>query len=106
MSPGSVLIVGGGTGGPSTAIALRNAGHAVHVVEPQADPHASVDGVGIGQPVYGLRALDAIGCAEACMAVGYPTTAWRRTPDETGLQEAFTAYSERRYERCRLVVES
>ncbi|CAL9636544.1 FAD-dependent monooxygenase [Streptomyces sp. enrichment culture] len=84
MSRGSVLIVGGGIGGLSTAIALRNADYDVHVVELQADLHSSVYGVGIIQPVNALRALDAIGCAQACMAVGYSTTAWGHLLDVDG----------------------
>lgn len=84
MSRSSVLIVGGGIGGLSTSIALRGAGYDVNVVEIQADLHSSVYGVGIIQPVNALRALDAIGCAEACMAVGYPTTAWGHLLDVDG----------------------
>ncbi|WP_329539531.1 FAD-dependent monooxygenase [Streptomyces sp. NBC_01358] len=84
MSRNSVLIVGGGIGGLSASIALRKAGYDVHVVEIQQDLHSSVYGVGIIQPVNALRALDAIGCAEACMAVGYATTAWGHMLDVDG----------------------
>ncbi|MFJ3143857.1 FAD-dependent monooxygenase [Streptomyces halstedii] len=84
MSRGSVLIVGGGIGGLSTGIALRGAGYDVDVVELKEDLHSSVYGVGIIQPVNALRALDAIGCAEACMAVGYRTTAWGQMLDVDG----------------------
>ncbi|MFH8804541.1 FAD-dependent monooxygenase [Streptomyces sp. NPDC017936] len=84
MSRGNALVVGGGIGGLSTAIALRNADYDVHVVELRADLHSSVHGVGIIQPVNALRALDAIGCAEACMAVGCSTTAWGRLLDVDG----------------------
>ncbi|MEE4492545.1 FAD-dependent monooxygenase [Streptomyces sp. BE230] len=84
MSRNTVLIVGGGIGGLSASIALRNAGYDIEVVEIQEDLHSSVYGVGIIQPVNALRALDAIGCAEACMAVGYPTTAWGHMLDVDG----------------------
>uniref|UniRef100_A0AAU3GTH6 FAD-dependent monooxygenase n=1 Tax=Streptomyces sp. NBC_01401 TaxID=2903854 RepID=A0AAU3GTH6_9ACTN len=84
MSRGTVLIVGGGIGGLSTAIALRNADYDVDVVEIQEDLHSSVYGVGIIQPMNALRALDAIGCAEACMAVGYSAGAWGRMLDVDG----------------------
>ncbi len=80
----SVLVVGGGIGGLSTAIALRNKGFAVNVVEIRPDLHSSVYGVGIIQPVNALRALDAIGCAKACMQAGYSTTAWGRLLDVDG----------------------
>src|SRR5690606_39249296 len=55
---GNVLIVGGGIGGLTTAIALRNADYDVHVVELRPDLHSSVSvaGVGIIQPVNALRA--------------------------------------------------
>lgn len=84
MSRSSVLVVGGGIGGLSTAIALSNAGYDVNVVELNEDLHSSVYGVGIIQPMNALRALDAIGCAEACMAVGYSTTAWGHMLDVDG----------------------
>ncbi|MFA3875513.1 FAD-dependent monooxygenase [Streptomyces sp. MMCC 100] len=84
MNRGSVLVVGGGIGGLSTAIALRGIGYDVNVVELQEDLHSSVYGVGIIQPVNALRALDAIGCAEACLAAGYSTTAWGQLLDVDG----------------------
>jgi 2-polyprenyl-6-methoxyphenol hydroxylase-like FAD-dependent oxidoreductase len=84
MSRGTVLIIGGGIGGLSTAIAVRIAGFDVKVVEKHADVHSSVYGVGIIQPINALRALDVIGCAEACMAVGYPATAWGSMYDVDG----------------------
>jgi 2-polyprenyl-6-methoxyphenol hydroxylase-like FAD-dependent oxidoreductase len=84
MSRGSVLVVGGGIGGLSAAIALRNVGYDVNVVEVRPDLHSSVYGVGIIQPVNALRALEAIGCAEACLAVGYSTTAWGQVLDVDG----------------------
>jgi 2-polyprenyl-6-methoxyphenol hydroxylase-like FAD-dependent oxidoreductase len=84
MSRGSVLVVGGGIGGLAAAIALRGADYDVNVVEIHADLHSSTYGVGIIQPVNALRALEAIGCAEACLAVGYSTTAWGRLLDVDG----------------------
>ncbi|MFF0109333.1 NAD(P)-binding protein [Streptomyces hirsutus] len=45
-SRGGALIVGGGIGGLSTALALRTAGHDAQVVELQADLHPSVCGWG------------------------------------------------------------
>lgn len=84
MSRGSVLIVGGGIGGLSTAIALRNVGYDVNVVEIQEDLHSSVFGVGIIQPMNALRALDAIGCAQPCLDVGFAAPAWGRMLDVDG----------------------
>jgi 2-polyprenyl-6-methoxyphenol hydroxylase-like FAD-dependent oxidoreductase len=84
MSRGSVLVVGGGIGGLSAAIALRGADYDVNVVEIHADLHSSVYGVGIIQPVNALRALEAIGCAQACLDAGYSTTAWGQLLDVHG----------------------
>jgi len=76
MSRGPVLVVGGGIGGLSAAIALRQKGYAVTVVERQSDVHSSVYGVGIIQPMNALRALDLIGCARDCIAAGYAAKRW------------------------------
>lgn len=84
MEQGNVLVVGGGVGGLSGAIAMAQAGHHVTVVERQSDVHASVYGVGIIQPINALRALDAIGCARDCVAAGYPATAWGSLYDVDG----------------------
>lgn len=65
-----VLIIGGGIGGLSAAIALRKLGIYVELAEIQ--PAYSVYGVGIIQPSNALRALDALGMADACMAKGSP----------------------------------
>jgi len=64
-----VLVVGGGIGGLCTAIALRRRDVAVHVVE--VNPAWDVYGVGIIQPGNALRALGALGLAEACLREGY-----------------------------------
>jgi 2-polyprenyl-6-methoxyphenol hydroxylase-like FAD-dependent oxidoreductase len=53
-------------------------------VEIKEDVHASVHGVGIVHPGNALRALDVIGCADACLEVGYSTAAWGRVLDECG----------------------
>lgn len=84
MNVESVLVVGGGIGGLSAAIALRQRGFEVAVIERYPDLHASVFGVGIIQPGNALRALDAIGCAEACIAAGYPAKQWGRMLDVEG----------------------
>jgi 2-polyprenyl-6-methoxyphenol hydroxylase-like FAD-dependent oxidoreductase len=71
MSPiERVLVVGGGIGGLSTAIALRDLGIEVDMVERNAA--WDVYGVGIIQPPNALRALGAIGVAEQCLEVGHP----------------------------------
>lgn len=65
-----VLLIGGGIGGLSATIALRQVDVDVDVVE--KDPDWSVYGVGIIQPGNALRALDAIGCAQPCAERGHP----------------------------------
>ena len=69
------LVVGGGIGGLTAAVALRRAGVSVDLVESQ--PEISVDGVGIIQPNNTLRALDRIGLAQACVRLGGPFPGWR-----------------------------
>jgi 2-polyprenyl-6-methoxyphenol hydroxylase-like FAD-dependent oxidoreductase len=64
-----VLVVGGGIGGLSTAIALRQRGADVDVVE--VNPKWDVYGVGIIQPANAIRALDALGLAEQAVAQGF-----------------------------------
>ena len=54
-----VLIVGGGIGGLTAAIALTGHGHAVTVIE--RDPEWSVYGVGIIQQGNVLRAMKQLG---------------------------------------------
>ncbi|ABG05178.1 monooxygenase, FAD-binding protein [Rubrobacter xylanophilus DSM 9941] len=65
-----VLVVGGGIGGLSAAIALRKRGVEVDVVE--VNPKWDVYGVGIIQPANQIRALAAIGLGERCVQEGYP----------------------------------
>ena len=84
MSRGTILVVGGGIGGLSAAIALSMAKYDVTVVERYADVHSSVYGVGIIQPSNALRALDAIDCAEACIAAGYPAKGWGKMYNAEG----------------------
>ena len=81
MKTQEILIIGGGIGGISAAIAMRNKGFSVKIVELRPDRHSSVYGVGIIQPVNALRALAAIGCADACMEAGYATRAWGKVLD-------------------------
>jgi 2-polyprenyl-6-methoxyphenol hydroxylase-like FAD-dependent oxidoreductase len=64
-----VLVVGGGIGGLSTAIALRRRGVDVDVVE--INPKWDVYGVGIIQPANAIRALDALGLAEQVVEQGF-----------------------------------
>jgi 2-polyprenyl-6-methoxyphenol hydroxylase-like FAD-dependent oxidoreductase len=84
MTQRKVLIVGGGIGGLATAVALRQAGFTVSVLEREHDLHSSVFGVGIIQPSNALRALDVIGCAQACIDEGYAAEAWGAMYDIEG----------------------
>jgi 2-polyprenyl-6-methoxyphenol hydroxylase-like FAD-dependent oxidoreductase len=70
-----VLVVGGGIGGLTAGIALRQRGIEVDQVE--IKPVMTVYGVGIIQPNNTLRALDKIGLAQACVDVGAPYPGWR-----------------------------
>jgi 2-polyprenyl-6-methoxyphenol hydroxylase-like FAD-dependent oxidoreductase len=65
-----VLVVGGGIGGLSTTIALRQAGFDVDLVE--KNPAWDVYGVGIIQPGNALRALNELGLAREAVAQGHP----------------------------------
>ena len=64
-----VLIVGGGIGGLSLAVALGRQGIKATIVE--IKPGHNVYGVGIIQPGNALRALNTLGLMERCLAKGY-----------------------------------
>lgn len=70
-----VLIVGGGIGGLTAAVALAQAGIAVELVEIKSE--WTVYGVGIIQPNNALRALGRIGLAAPCLAAGSAFSGWR-----------------------------
>ena len=71
----NALVIGGGIGGLTAGVALRQAGIAVDLVEVQ--PEFSVYGVGIIQPNNTLRALDRIGLARRCVELGAAFPGWR-----------------------------
>ena len=71
----NALVIGGGIGGLTAGVALRQAGIAVDLVEIQ--PKFSVYGVGIIQPNNTLRALDRIGLARRCVELGAAFPGWR-----------------------------
>lgn len=65
-----VLVVGGGIGGLSAALALRQGGIEVDLVE--INQHWTVYHVGIVVQGNALRAMAALGVAEKCVAAGFP----------------------------------
>jgi 2-polyprenyl-6-methoxyphenol hydroxylase-like FAD-dependent oxidoreductase len=69
-----VLIVGAGVGGLAAAVAFRQGGIIVDIIE--KTPDWAVYGVGIIQPNNTLRALDKIGLAQACVENGAPFSGW------------------------------
>jgi 2-polyprenyl-6-methoxyphenol hydroxylase-like FAD-dependent oxidoreductase len=69
------LVIGGGIGGLTAGVALRQAGIAVDLVE--INPKFTVYGVGIIQPNNTLRALDRIGLAAECVERGAAFSGWR-----------------------------
>jgi 2-polyprenyl-6-methoxyphenol hydroxylase-like FAD-dependent oxidoreductase len=71
----NVLVIGGGIGGLTAGVALRQAGIAVDLIE--VNPTFSVYGVGIIQPNNTLRALNRIGLAKRCVALGTGFPGWR-----------------------------
>lgn len=66
----NILIIGGGIGGLTSAIALRRDGHRVTVIE--KDPAWSVYGVGIIQQSNVIRAMAELGLVDDYMAAGVP----------------------------------
>ncbi|WP_070156966.1 FAD-dependent monooxygenase [Sphingobium phenoxybenzoativorans] len=71
----NALVIGGGIGGLTAGVALRQSGIDVDLVETK--PNFSVYGVGIIQPNNTLRALDQIGLAARCVELGTPFPGWR-----------------------------
>jgi len=69
------LVTGAGIGGLTTAIALRQQGINVDLVE--IAPSLAVYGVGIIQPNNILRAFDRVGLAQACVDAGAPFPGWQ-----------------------------
>jgi 2-polyprenyl-6-methoxyphenol hydroxylase-like FAD-dependent oxidoreductase len=63
-----VIIIGGGIGGLTAAIALQRRGIAAHVYE--AAPELRAVGAGIWVPVNALRVLDRLGVAQAVQTAG------------------------------------
>jgi 2-polyprenyl-6-methoxyphenol hydroxylase-like FAD-dependent oxidoreductase len=73
-----IIVIGGGIGGLAAAIALRQAGHEVTVLEQAAELRE----VGAGLAVWsnGLRALDHLGVGHHVRALGVASTdGWLRT---------------------------
>jgi 2-polyprenyl-6-methoxyphenol hydroxylase-like FAD-dependent oxidoreductase len=64
----SILVIGGGIGGLTAAIALRRRGFTVHVIE--KEPVWSAYGVGIIQQGNVLRAVDALGLLDQYVDAG------------------------------------
>ncbi len=64
----NALIIGGGIGGLTAAIAMRRAGHRVTVIE--RDPDWSVYGVGIIQQANVIRAMDHLGLIDDYLSAG------------------------------------
>lgn len=77
-----VLIIGGGIGGLTAAIALKREGISADVIE--QNPDWSVYGVGIIQPSNMLRALRSLGLGEACLAQGHGFLGWQFCDSEGG----------------------
>lgn len=77
---GRALVVGGGVGGLSTAIALRRRGVEVDILE--LNPKWDVYGVGIIQPGNAIRALDQLGLGEQAIAQGFAIQGSRFVADD------------------------
>jgi 2-polyprenyl-6-methoxyphenol hydroxylase-like FAD-dependent oxidoreductase len=69
VHPWKILIIGGGIGGLSSAIALRNKGFEVHIIE--KDPEWSVYGVGILQQNNVIRAMYELGVLDDYVDSGW-----------------------------------
>ncbi len=69
MRTAKILIIGGGIGGLTAAIALRQRGFAVDLLEKQ--PRMTVYGVGIIQQANVLRAVNALGILDAYVNAGF-----------------------------------
>jgi len=69
MKLNSILVIGGGIGGLTAAIALRRKGFPVEIIE--KDPSWTVYGVGIIQQFNVVRAMGSIGLLDAYMAEAY-----------------------------------
>lgn len=69
MSPGRILVIGGGIGGLTAAIALRRQGFEVEVIE--KDPDWSVYGVGIIQQANVVRAMEGLGLLEEYLEAAF-----------------------------------
>ncbi len=65
-----ILVIGGGIGGLTAAIALRERGFSVEVIE--RDPDWSVYGVGIIQQANVIRAMDRLGVLDDYLEAGSP----------------------------------
>src|ERR1700761_6117095 len=65
----TVLVVGGGVGGLSCALAFAQRGVEVTLIERQ--PNFNVPGVGLGQPANALRAYDRLGLLDEVLETGY-----------------------------------
>ncbi|MEN3747419.1 FAD-dependent oxidoreductase [Sphingomonas sp. HF-S3] len=68
MQSGNILIIGGGIGGLTSAIALRARGFGVTVIE--RDPEWSVYGVGIIQQSNVIRAMSQLGLIDEYVSAG------------------------------------
>jgi 2-polyprenyl-6-methoxyphenol hydroxylase-like FAD-dependent oxidoreductase len=64
-----VLIVGGGVGGLSAAIAFARRGVKVTVIERR--PDFDIPGIGLGQPANALRVYDALGVLDEILDIGF-----------------------------------
>jgi 2-polyprenyl-6-methoxyphenol hydroxylase-like FAD-dependent oxidoreductase len=74
MAPRKILIVGGGIGGLTLAIALGRYGIRAEIAELRDTAFAL--GSGLAQPTNALRCLKGLGLLEACLAKGYQTDAY------------------------------